>query len=307
MDVLHRLAERRSPHPGAVAFGNFDGVHLGHREMLATLREAARSVGGKSVVITFDPHPLFVLDPPRAPPALDTLKGRMNLFEQAGVDTVIVLRFDEQLRDRTARWFAAEVLCKGGSAKVIVAGYDCRFGRGGDGDIHLLREVAGRHGAQVELFDAVVSEGDVVSSTRIRRLVARGEVAAAGRLLARPFALRGEVVHGDALGRKIGFPTANIDANAQIRPGSGVYAAWLIVGEDRHAAVCNAGVRPTVSAGQQWRLEAHCLGIDKDLYGAQVSLQLIAKIREERRFADVSQLKAQIGRDCTTARSMLSG
>jgi riboflavin kinase / FMN adenylyltransferase len=305
VDVLFGLPEERFSRPGAVAFGNFDGVHLGHRALLRKLRDAARAIDGQSVVITFDPHPLTVLDPPRAPQPIDTLRGRLLHLDEAGVDRVIVLGFDAELRDRSAHWFATEVLCRGGSAGLIVAGYDCRFGRGGDGDIELLRTVAAEHSARVELFRAISSDGAVVSSSRIRTLVAAGKVADAAQLLARPFALRGSVARGDAIGRTIGFPTANVEAPEQIQPGAGVYAVRLHVDGQMLPAVCNAGVRPTVTEGEQWRVEAHCLDFDGDLYGAEVSLEFITRIRHERRFAGLDALKEQIARDCRTARELL--
>jgi len=296
-----------SPQPrGAVTFGNFDGVHLGHRALITTLRSAAARSSGPAVVVTFDPHPLHTLAPDRAPPAIDTLDGRLDWLAKAGVDRTAVLRFDESMRDRSAHWFAENVLFACGPA-TVVAGYDASFGRGGGGDIDLLRGLGVDRGITVEGFDAVVAEGDVVSSSRIRALVSSGDIATAARLLDRPFALRGPVVRGDALGRTIGFPTANIDASSQVRPANGVYAARLVVDGVGHDAVCNIGVRPTVSDGLQWRTEAFIFDFDADIYGQHVSLQLIARLRGERRFDGIDALKAQIARDCEAARKVMAG
>ena len=298
---------------GAATFGNFDGVHLGHRALVAELRARARELGGPALVVTFEPHPLRVLRPDHAPPALDDLDARLQLLEQAGVDAALVLRFDRALSRKPARWFADTVLFS--RARVVLAGYDARFGAGGHGDVQLLRRVAAERGGRVELFDALQMDGGVVSSSRIRNLVEAGGVAQAAALLGRPFALRAPIVHGDHLGRTLGFPTANLAVphmrdRQLVRPAAGVYAARLLVGAKGLAgslslpAVCNLGERPTVG-GKEWRVEAHALDWSGDLYGRLATLELLARIRPERRFPGLEALKAQIELDCAAARALL--
>lgn len=305
MIVHHGLPTQPPTRPGAVAFGNFDGVHRGHRAIIDRLRANAAADGGLATVVTFDPHPLSLLAPQRAPAAIDTLAGRLSRLDDAGAQAVIVMKFDDELRDRSAAWFAREVLCRASAASVVTAGYDCRFGRGGEGDFELLRVIAAEEGARVELFDAVRAGNEIISSSKIRQLIAAGDVELAAQWLGRPFALRGQVVRGDALGRTIGFPTANVSAPFQLQPAAGVYAAWLRLGARKIEAVCNAGVRPTVDAGTQWRVEAHCFDFDEDIYDAEVSLELVARLRDERRFDGLDALKSQIANDCRRAKQVL--
>lgn len=272
--------------------------------LIDQLRAVAAPAGLAVTVVTFDPHPLTLLRPDRAPLALDTLDGRRRWLRAAGVERVEVLTFDRAFAARSAQWFADEVLFKRYGAQVVIASDDSRFGAGGQGDIALLRQRAAAHGARVLRCPAISRGGEVVSSSRIRRLIAAGELGLANALLGRPFALRGEVVHGDARGRTLGFPTANVAIGGQVRPSPGVYAGHLEVDGARHPAVCNLGVRPTVD-GAAYRVEAHLLDWQGDLYGAQVSLHLHARLRGERRFDGLQALSAQIQRDCVAARACL--
>jgi len=288
-----------------VGFGNFDGVHLGHRALIDELRRLAGDLPGGVTLVTFWPHPLTVLRPADAPPMVDTLHGRLHWLERCGVDRVLVLQFDRQLAARPAEWFARDVLFGALGGAVVVAGEDARFGRRGQGDLNLLRHCAGEFDARVQIFEQIVGGAAPISSSRIRRLIAGGDARGSTRLLGRPFCLRGEIVRGDAIGGKIGFPTANLEAPQQVRPGAGVYATRLEVGEQLLDAVTNVGTRPTM-AGDQWRVETHVPGWTGDLYGQQVSLHLVARIRDERRFEGVDALRAQIGRDCQTAMELLA-
>ncbi len=302
--------ERSARARTALAFGNFDGVHVGHRMLIDQLRAAAAPEGLEVTVVTFSPHPLALLRPERVPSALDSLAGRVAWLKRCGVDRVVVLRFDDALRETSPTDFADRVIFGALSARVVIASDDSRFGSRGAGDIGLLRQRADAHGARVLRCPSVSWGGEVVSSSRIRRLVSAGEIGIANTLLSRPFALRGEVVHGDAKGRTIGFPTANIHpdqgAPAQVRPTAGVYAGRLCVDGVVHDAVCNLGVRPTVS-GRAWRVEAHVLDWSGDLYGKRVDLELVARLRGERRFDGLPALAAQIAKDCDAARGRLQG
>ena len=288
----------------ALAFGNFDGVHVGHRMLIDQLRAVAAPAGLAVTVLTFAPHPLTLLWPERAPLALDTLNGRRHWLTAAGVDRIEVVRFDRDFSQRSARWFADSVIFGRFAARVVIASDDSRFGVGGRGDLALLRERAAAHGARVLRCPAVVRAGEVVSSSRVRRLITAGELGLANELLGRPFAIRGEVVHGDARGRTLGFPTANIALEGQVRPAPGVYAGRLEVDGELHDAVCNLGVRPTVD-GDSYRVEAHLLGWRGDLYDKRVSLHLHSRLRGERRFTDLGALSAQIQLDCVAAQARL--
>jgi riboflavin kinase/FMN adenylyltransferase len=288
--------------PAAVAFGNFDGVHLGHRALLDRVVAAAGQLGGPATIVTFQPHPLTILRPDRAPAALDDLAGRLHGLAQLGTDRVLVLPFDAELASQSALWFAQTVLLAACRAKHIVVGHDTRFGQGGQGDVQLLHKLGAAHGIAIDEVGPVLAGGEAVSSSRIRRLVAGGEVAQAWQLLRRPFALSGPVVTGDQRGRQLGFPTANVAAPAQVQPAAGVYAGWLQRSDGQYLpAVVNAGTRPTF-AGSRWQVEAHVLDFAGDLYGESVRLLLGHHLRPEQRFDGLPALLAQIERDVQAAR-----
>lgn len=291
--------------PTAVAFGNFDGVHLGHRALIASLRRAADRLGAAATIVTFDPHPLTVLRPGSAPLAVDPLATRLELLAACGVDRTIVLRFDADLAAKSAEWFVTEALCRRLGARAVLVGADTRFGCGGRGDLALLRSLATEHGAEVEIAEGVSQDGALVSSSRVRAAIATGAVAEAATLLARPFCLRGVVVRGDARGRTIGFPTANVSAPGQIQPAAGVYACLAeVTGEDGATvlrdAVVNVGTRPTFD-GTRVQVEAHLPGWAGDLYDRVLPLHFIARLRNEQRFGGIDALVAQIRRDVDAA------
>ena len=306
VDSLSALAALVAGRRSAVTFGNFDGVHLGHKALLGQVRAAAASLSGPAVVVTFDPHPLALLRPERAPACIDTLDGRLNQLAGQGIDAALVLRFDAALAARSAEWFATEVLLAAANAGHIVAGHDTRFGHQGAGDVPLLQRLATRQGATVAQVGPVLFGGEVVSSSRVRRAVSAGATDVAWRLLERPFALAGEVVQGDQRGRTIGFPTANVAAPAQVQPRAGVYAAWLQTPDHGWLpAVVNCGTRPTFD-GQRWQVEAHVPGFSGDLYHQQVRLHFGPRLRDEQRFAGLDALLAQIRADTAAALEWLA-
>jgi riboflavin kinase / FMN adenylyltransferase len=292
--------------PSAVAIGVFDGVHLGHRIVLAELVEEALARSLVPVALTFDPHPLEFLAPDRAPRLLTDIDRRAELLGRCGVEVVGVLPF-LQIRDLAPEAFAVEVLAGRLEARVVAVGADFRFGYGRSGDVDALRALGDRLGFEVEPVELVGhSDGEVVSSSRIRAMLEEGRVAEAARLLGEPFQIRGPVVHGDSRGRGIGFPTANLHVPERMAlPGNGVYAARARLGDQTHRSVVNIGVRPTF--GQTQRVvEAHLLDVDLDLYGSVLSLGFVDRLRDERRFAGVDELVAQIARDVEAGRQVLA-
>lgn len=303
-----RLPEAAGAEDGlrsALAFGNFDGVHVGHRAIIDLLRARAAVHGGLRVtVLTFEPHPLALLRPELAPAAIEPLSCRLARLRSLGVDRVVVLRFDDALRNMGASEFASALMQRLGARSVVVSG-DSRFGAGGVGDAALLGRVAAAFGSEVLQIPAVSRDGRAVSSSRIRRAVEAGDVAAAWRWLDRPFCLHGEVVHGDKRGRTLGFPTANLRTTGQVRPLPGVYAGYLQWRGRLFDTVANFGVRPTLG-GQDWRVEAHVLGFDADLYGSEVGLHLVARVRPEQRFAGLVELRAAIAADAAQAAALLA-
>ncbi len=290
----------------AVAVGVFDGVHRGHQAVLAGLRARAAELGGlPATVLTFDRHPLEVIAPERAPRLLTAPDRKVELLGDLGVDVVAVLTFDERARGLTPEEFAADVLVGGLGASVVAVGADFRFGKDRSGDVDELRDLGLGLGYYVEEV-ALLGDGESVSSTRIRAAVAAGDVEAAAAALGRPFELAGTVVEGDRRGATIGFPTANLDVPANLLlPGRGVYAAWADTAGGAWPAVVNVGVRPTFGGATEVA-EAHLLDFDGDLYGTTLRLRFVARLRDERRFAGVDELSAQIARDVEAGRRALA-
>ena len=292
--------------PLAVSLGNFDGVHRGHARLVEETVREARATGGAPVVLTFDPHPARVLHPERAPATLVTLEQKAELLAGLGVDRLAVLPFTPALAALDAEAFAREVLrgCLG--AAVVVVGSNFRFGRGRAGDAVVLTTLGSALGFRVHSVDAVQHEGAPISSTRIRAALAGGDVAEAARMLGHRFFVDGAVVAGDGRGRTIGFPTANVEPRNETLPAPGVYACSLAIGEEPpRAAVANLGRRPTFGAGPS-RLEVHVLDFDRDLYGSDVRVAFVARLRDEKRFAGPEELVRQIADDVARARQVLA-
>ncbi len=300
MQVSHGWPVRADA-ASAVAFGNFDGVHMGHRAIIGALRAEAAQQQDRVTVVTFDPHPLVLLRPERAPRAIDPLAQRLERLAELGVDLTVILRFDDALRRMTAREFGDKLIHTLG-ARVFVGSDDSRFGHGGAGDLGFLRDLAAPAGVRVLRIPGVSLAGASVSSSRIRGAVQRGDVGMAADLLRRAFALYGTVVHGDAAGRSIGFPTANLASVGQVMPHAGVYAIRAQVGGGTHDGVANLGTRPTVG-GTAFRVEAHLFDFDQDVYGEPMALMFLARLRDERRFDGLTALRAAIAEDCVAARA----
>ncbi|MGA9856261.1 MAG: bifunctional riboflavin kinase/FAD synthetase [Solirubrobacteraceae bacterium] len=277
-----------APRPRRVAVGEFDGVHLGHREVIA----------GNDTVLTFDPHPLAVIRPEAAPRLLTSLAAKAELVRALGVREMVVIGFDESFAAQTPEDFIADVLVDRLGATHVSVGQNFRFGHGAAGDTDML---AADPRFETRVVDMVSVGGQVVSSSHIRSLVSAGEVGEAGRLLGSPFQVRGEVITGDRRGRELGFPTANIVPDPElIRPGNGVYAARA----DGRCAAVNVGVRPTFDDGQGVLVEAYLLDTDENLYGRQLAVDFLARLRGEQRFDSVESLVEQMHRDVAHVRAL---
>jgi riboflavin kinase/FMN adenylyltransferase len=287
-----------------VALGNFDGVHLGHRAVLARAAEEARRLGGRVIAATFWPHPRSVIGRGGPPGLLTTLEARREELLRAGAEEVRVVPFDEALSKKSPEEFVRDVLVGELGAVAVVVGENFRFGYKAAGDVGDLTRIMREHGGEAYAVEVRGGE-EGISSTRIRSLLLGGEVAEAVKLLGRPYAVRGEVVVGDRRGRTIGFPTANVRPDpAVVVPARGVYACSVRVGEDVYAACTNVGVAPTFERGEN-RIEAHVLDFEGDLYGRIVEVLFMQRIRGERRFGGVEELKEQIGRDVEEARRLV--
>lgn len=299
-----------APSASVVSVGVFDGVHLGHREILARNVQASRALAARATVVTFREHPKTLLLG-RAPRMLTSLDHKLELFRRAGIEHTVVLTFDAALRALPAAEFAHGFLVERLHAKKLVLGFDSKFGRDREGTPEFLRSI----GFDVEVVGQVLVGGRAVSSTAIREAVELGDLSGAARMLGRRVAVHGEVVRGNQLGHVLGFPTANLDLHHELRPPVGVYAAFArpIEPNDRsagsvHAAVVNIGYRPTVSGTrpESPHVEAHLLDFDGDLYGRQLELEFVTRLRDEQRFPDVEALKRRIEQDVLLARRVLA-
>jgi riboflavin kinase/FMN adenylyltransferase len=291
---------------GVVAIGVFDGVHLGHQTVLARARAAADDRGAKLVVVTFDPHPAAVVRPDQAPLMLTTLDTRLRLLAEQRVDATLVLTFDEPRSQQSAEEFVTEVLVDALHAVRIVVGANFRFGHKAAGDVALLEQMGALAGFDVDAVDLLATDAPV-SSTRIRAAVAAGEVAAATELLGRPARVEGVVVRGDARGRELGYPTANVDVAADAAvPDDGVYAGWLVRADGtRLPAAVSIGTNPTFG-GVERRVEAYVLDAHLDLYDERVAVEFVQRLRGMERFDSVDALISQMADDVEAARAALA-
>jgi riboflavin kinase/FMN adenylyltransferase len=286
--IVTRLPDVERTRARRVAVGTFDGVHLGHREV----------IDGNDSVLTFEPHPVSVISPRNSPRLLTTLERKAELVAALGVQELIVIPFDVQFAARSAAEFVEDVLVGSLGASEVAIGENFRFGHKAQGDAALL---LGDERFTTVVHPLLEVDGEIVSSSHIRGLVLAGEVAEANRLLGASFQVSGEVVHGDARGRELGFPTANlVPEEALVCPGHGVYAC---LADGRPAAV-SIGVRPTFQTGRGELIEAYVLDFDGDLYGSRLRLEFIARLRGERRFADPETLIAQMHRDVERTREI---
>jgi riboflavin kinase / FMN adenylyltransferase len=282
------------PRPRRVAIGTFDGVHLGHREVIR----------GADTVVTFDPHPVSVVAPGHEPPLLTTIERRAELLAGLGVEELVVVPFDHELASRTPQSFIDDLVVGRLRATHVSVGENFRFGHRAKGDAAMLHADGRFEARVVPLLEA---DGEVVSSSHIRGLVLGGAVEYADHLLGAPFTLTGEVVHGDKRGRELGYPTANlVPRDGYVTPGHGVYACRAVLenGESRPAAT-NVGVRPMFVTGRGELIEAFLLDFDGDLYGTSLRLEFLKRLRGERRFDSVEALVEQMGRDVDEARDLV--
>lgn len=304
--------------PTVVAIGKFDGVHAGHRAVVARARIEAAGAGARVVAVTFDRNPLSLLRPELCPEPLSSLEQKLDLLAEEGVDATLVLRFDEQLAALPARVFVERFLVEALGAVTVMVGDDFRFGRGGEGDPALLTQLGEEYGFDVDVVGDVQGAGRRVSSTWIRDLLRAGDVEGASRLLGRPHTMRGEVVHGLKRGRELGFPTANLSAEAEgYAPADGVYAGWLLdegrVGEPtravtRYPAAISVGTNPTFDDVAVRQVEAYVLDeTGLDLYGHRVQVQFTHRIRGMVAFEGVDALMAQMSDDVSRVRAALTG
>lgn len=291
---------------GAVSIGNFDGVHRGHARIVERLRAMAKSVGGPSIVFTFDPHPVRLLRPEQVPPPLTWTDRKAELLAELGVDAVIAYPTDEALLSLSAEQFFTQIVRDRLAAQGMVEGPNFFFGKNRAGNIALLAKLCAGAGMQLQIIEPLTAGNDFVSSSRIRALLAAGDVDQARTLLTHPYRIRGMVTHGAARGSTIGFPTANVDAIDTLLPAQGVYGGRAYVGHQRWPAAINIGPAPTFGENAV-KLEAHLIGFHGSLYGQPMEVDFLSRLRGIQRFASVDELKVQLASDVESALAASQG
>jgi riboflavin kinase/FMN adenylyltransferase len=290
--------------PTALTIGNFDGVHLGHQAMLAELMRAAQRLGALSCVLTFEPHPREFFAPDKAPTRLTSLREKLELLADFGVDRVHLCRFNYAFAQITAEDFVERILARGLAPRWLLVGDDFRFGARRGGDLVMLKQAGPRFGFEVAALTSVTLNGERISSTAVRGALGAGDLGRAERLLGRAYSISGRVVHGDGMGRKLGFPTANVQMKHNRPPLTGIFAVELAgVGGRPLRGVASLGVRPTVRQQGAPVLEVHLFDYDAELYGRHVRVSFLHKFRDEEKYSDLATLTRQIALDVENAKA----
>lgn len=303
MELIRGIHNIRPNHHGCVlTIGNFDGVHLGHQALLRQLKREGLRLGLPTMVMIFEPQPLEMFAPEQAPARLTRLRDKCKYLAQAGIDYLLCVKFDTTFATNSAETFISRLLVDKLGVKFLMVGDDFRFGAQRQGDFALLQAAGEKQGFAVANTESFCESGKRISSTMIRHALRDDNLTLVESLLGRPYSICGRVVHGDALGRTIGFPTANLPMKRLVTPVKGVYAVEVLgLGDKPLPGVANIGTRPTVSGVRQ-QLEVHLLDVDMDLYGRHLDVVIREKIRSEQRFASLDALKQQIENDVVAAR-----
>lgn len=304
MNVVRSAKELAMPgRKACLAIGFFDGVHLGHQQIVRQAEGDAQQHDATSVIVTFDTHPAALVAPDRAPALIQTTEHRVQTLESLGPDAVLLLTFNSAMREQPGDVFIRNLCRELGGIHSVCIGADFHFGYQRSGNVALLREIGRELDFRVHGIGAVALGGETISSTRIRNAIKQGELDSASEMLGRPYGISSRVVQGDQLGHALGFPTANLETTGLGLPPNGVYAAQATVKGTRHHAVLNIGHRPTITPdATETRLEAHLLDFDCDVYGQEMEVVFVKRLRAERRFPSREELQRQIERDVAMAR-----
>lgn len=305
MEFIRGLHNLKPRHRGcAVTIGNFDGVHVGHQAVIDQLARKAAALKLPATLVLFEPQPLEYFRPDAVPARLMRLREKIQTLRDLPLDRVLCVEFVASFAALSAEQFIQRILIDGLGARYLVIGDDFRFGAGRRGDFAMLQQAGREHGFEVVATQTIAAEGERISSTRIRDKLERGELDAAARLLGRPYGMSGRVAHGNKLGRTLGIPTANIHVHRRRTPVAGIFVAEVLgLGERPLPGVASVGMRPTVEASTRTLLEVHLLDFNRDIYGAHVTVNFLRKLREEKRFSSLDELRVWIERDIADARA----
>jgi riboflavin kinase/FMN adenylyltransferase len=302
--ILHAAGELKPKGKKVcLAIGFFDGVHLGHQQILRQAISDARQQDAVSVAITFDQHPNTVVAPEKVPPLIYSLPQKLQTIGSFGLENILLIHFDKNFSEQTGEAFIRALARDFGKIGSICVGSNFVFGHKRGGNVALLKKLGAELNFQVHGLSAVSLDGQVVNSTRIRTLIRAGDIDTASQMLGRAYTISGTVVTGDKIGQKIGFPTANLDTSGLVLPPNGVYVARVTIKKQTYRVALNIGIRPTIATGKrELRIEAHILDFKGDLYGETLDVEMGAKLRDERQFGSKEELQAQIGRDVSAVR-----
>ncbi|HMQ03158.1 MAG TPA: bifunctional riboflavin kinase/FAD synthetase [Pyrinomonadaceae bacterium] len=303
MKIFHGTENANIQKPTVLTLGVFDGLHLGHQKIMHTVVNRAKEVDAVATAITFDPHPRAVLHPDSAPPLLQTLDQRLANLELLGIEQAIVIPFDKDFASQPAERFVSRIINERLQAKEVHLGKDFAFGKGRGGNIDLLRRVSEELGFLAEEVDEVRLRGNRISSSKIRHLLNEGRVNLARRMLGRPYGVEGVIVRGERRGHAIGFPTANLRPHNRVIPKFGVYATATLVDGTWLRSITNIGVRPTFGKDLEPSIESYIFDFDRELYGDVLRVRFLHRIRDERKFNGIDELRAQIESDSARARN----
>lgn len=311
MKLIEKLEDIKTPFQNAVVtIGNFDGVHIGHQSLLHEVVEKAERINGTAIAITFEPHPMRILKKKNHPPLITLYAQKIELIEKSNIDVLICIPFDKTFAALSAREFIEAILVKKIGMKAIIIGKDYTFGKDREGDITLLKHFASKMGFDVILNDWIIAphnKRNRISSTAIRKLVMEGKVDDAQKMLGRYYQVRGKVIQGrDRGGKLLGFPTANITLNDELVPMAGVYAVTVEWSKNQYQGVANIGYSPTFD-DHLFTVEVHLLDFKKDIYGENIRVNFIKRIRDELKFSNINELSDQIKKDIIVAKDILSG
>ncbi|HZL43776.1 MAG TPA: bifunctional riboflavin kinase/FAD synthetase [Verrucomicrobiae bacterium] len=305
MTIVHTAKELSAGHRQVcLAIGFFDGVHLGHQQIIRQTIADARQHNAAAAVLTFDQHPNSVVAPARVPPLIYSLTRKISAIRDLGPDLLLLIHFDAAFSQQPAETFIRRLAQDSGGIRTLCVGGNFTFGKNRGGNIDLLKKIGAELGFSVHAMAAISLDGNIISSTRIRNAIRSGDLNLASQMLGRPYSLAAPIIPGDRVGRTLGFPTANLDISGVALPPVGVYAASAIVRSGTYRAVVNIGFRPTLrEKAPTLHVEAHILGLHADLYGEAIELIFLDKLRDEKKFASLKELKEQIARDVENAKS----
>lgn len=300
MRVFKGIENLPTFHNSVLTIGTYDGVHIGHQVIIQKINQLAKEINGESVVLTFDPHPRIVLQPNNPDLKLiSTIEEKIELLESFGLENLVITPFSKDFASMEAEEYVRDFLIKNFHPSIIVIGYDHRFGKGRKGDIQLLRELAPIYGYQVQEISVQTIDEISVSSTKVRTALMESKIQEANKWLAHPFTLQGKVVHGDKIGRTLGFPTANVQVEDPYKliPPIGVYAVWVEINGDKHKGALSISYRPTVTSSGEKRIEVYILDFNQDLYGQELKIIFVDHIRDDKKFDSLELLKDKIRED----------